>query len=142
MFIPLCNQVGDFLSTTKVTDLVRVSDLEPAYDTGMVTRIRKGTRRRLFLAEWRESKDVSVEKMADRLEITRQSVYRWEKEQWRLDPQKIAAYAAALDLEPEDMWRPPGPRSLDGMVANAPEDVRERAIEMLTILLRTGTDRR
>lgn len=134
------------MSSLTVTGLVRVPLARRAYDTGMVTRIRKGGKRRLFLTEWRDSKDVSAERLAERLDVTRQTIHRWEKEQWRLDPQKIAAYANALDLEPEDLWRLPSTRSLDGMIAAAPADIRdtirERAVEMLSILLKTGQDRR
>src|SRR5437870_5021128 len=77
------------------------------YVAAMVTRIHKSARRRLFLKEHREAKGVSAEQMAGRLGIERESVYRLEREAFtRLNPEKQAAYAAALDLEPESLWRP------------------------------------
>ena len=64
------------------------------YAAGMVTRIHRGARRRLFLREHRQAKKISAETMAGRLGIERESVYRLERETWRVNPEKQAAYAA------------------------------------------------
>ena len=80
--------------------MILVSSL---YVAGMVTR-----RRRLFLKEHRKAKGVSAAAMADRLGIERESIYRLEREAMtRLNGEKQAAYARALGIEPEDLWRPP-----------------------------------
>jgi DNA-binding XRE family transcriptional regulator len=105
----------------------------------MVTRIYQGRRRRLFLREHREAKEVSATTMAGRLGIERESVYRLERNPYTMDFHKQIAYAEALGIEPEDLWRPPGTPSLDGLVAEAPDELRRKAAEMITILLRTGT---
>jgi len=110
-----------------------------SYVTGMVTRIRKQARARLFLKEHREAKDVSADVMAGRLGIARESVYRLERE-WRTrcTPEKQAAYADALGLEFEDLWRPPATPampSLDGMVQDQPENVREMAVDIVKRLV-------
>lgn len=109
------------------------------YDAGMVTRIHKSVRRRLFLKEHREAKKVGPEVMAGRLNIDRVSVHRWEREPQRMTPGKQEAYAHALGLEPEDLWRPPGTPSVDSLLARAPDELRQKAAEMVAILLKTGT---
>lgn len=109
------------------------------YVTGMVTKIHKHGPRRLFLKEHREAKGLSAEAMAGRLGIERESLYRLEREPRRVNSEKQAAYAAALQIEPEALWRPPGTHSLDGMVADAPKEVQEMAIDIVSRLVkRTG----
>lgn len=39
--------------------------------------------------------------------VDRVTVTRWRKHQNRLNPEKIAALANALDITPEELWRPP-----------------------------------
>lgn len=104
----------------------------------MVTRIHKHGPRRFYLREHRKAKDVSAETMAGRLGIERESVYRLERHPLNIDFKKLAAYAAALQLEPEDLWRPPGTPSLDGMVADAPAEVREMAVDIVRRLVTGG----
>lgn len=101
----------------------------------MVTRIR-GTRPvKLFLAEHRKAKGVSPEAMAGRLGITRESVHRIERETHRLNPQKQADYAAALDIDPERLWHPPEEPSADAELKNTTLDVRRAAVEMVRIFI-------
>ena len=89
----------------------------------------------MFLREHREAKGVSGEAMAGRMGMARESLYRLERE-WatRCSPEKQAAYAAALQLEPEALWRPPATPdlpSLDGIIKDAPANVREMAIDIV-----------
>lgn len=107
----------------------------------MVTAIYKGRKRRLYLVEWRDELGVSAEKMAERLEVTRQTVHRWEREHHRLNPEKIAAYAHALQKEPEDMWRHPGRPSADGLLADLDDKKVQGAVEMLEVWLKTASGR-
>jgi transcriptional regulator with XRE-family HTH domain len=97
----------------------------------MVTRIHKMARRRLFLREHRKAKGVSAEAMAGRLGIERESLLRLERELHRVNSEKQAAYAHALDMEPEDLWRPPGNPSIDAMVHDAPENVRSMVVDIV-----------
>ncbi len=105
------------------------------YVTGMVTRIHSHGPRRLFLKEHREAKGLSAEAMAGRLGIERESLYRLEREPRRVNSEKQAAYAAALQIEPEALWRPPGAVSLDAMVHTAPEQVREMSADIVRRLV-------
>lgn len=105
------------------------------YVAGVVTKIHQRAKRRLFLKEHREAKSISAEAMAGRLGIERESVYRIEREQWRMDPEKQAAYADALGIEPERLWRHPEAISLDEIVKKAPEDVQAMAADIIRRLV-------
>lgn len=107
------------------------------YVAAMVTRIHKSVRRRLFLKEHREAKHVSAEAMAGRLGIERESVYRVEREAMtRVNAKKQAEYAYHLDIEPEELWRPPGgPPSLDAMIATASDDIKQMAADIVRRLV-------
>lgn len=80
----------------------------------------------------------SDQKLADALGVARETVTRYREQQHRLNPQKMAALADALDLEPEQLWRPPAPNrpSLDRMLKDAPDDVVQDAAAQAAILLR------
>lgn len=103
--------------------------------TGMVTRIHKTVRGKLFLKEHRKAKGLSGEQVAGRLGIDRQSVYRTEADSSRLNVTKQLQWADALGVEPEDLWRPPGRSSLDGMVRDAPPDIQAMAEDIVRRLV-------
>lgn len=119
----LCNQVGH-QSTGSI----------PVIVAGMVTRPKR-TKRRLFLKENREAQGVSASLMGEKLGIERESVYRLEREPWRVNSDKQAEYAHAIGLEPEDLWRPPGTPSLDSMIAQAPDDLKAMAADIVRRLV-------
>lgn len=105
----------------------------------MVTRIRKSARRRLFLKQHREARGLSAQQMADRLDLTRESLYRQEREPWRVNSDKQAEWAEALGIEPEALWSPPrgpeAPPSLDELVRDAPDDVKSMAVDIVRRLV-------
>jgi DNA-binding XRE family transcriptional regulator len=94
---------------------------------------------RLFLKEHREAKKVSASVMGKALGIERESVYRLEREQWRMDPDKQVAYALALGMEPQELWHPPATKpakpSLDSLVESAPQAVRDMAEDIVRRLV-------
>jgi transcriptional regulator with XRE-family HTH domain len=101
----------------------------------MVTRIRKGARAHLYITEWMDHFGVSDDQMAGRLETTRQTIWRWKKEPWRLDPGKIAALAEALDIDPRDFYRLPHSReSLDQITETLPDDLYEMLLNQARLL--------
>jgi len=59
----------------------------------------------LYIDEWFERRGVNDEKVANRIGVTRSAVFKWRKEQDRLSPEKMAQLAAALDIEPAELWR-------------------------------------
>ena len=77
------------------------------------------------------AKDLSFEDLGDRLDTSRTTVWRWAKEQWRLDPGKLEALAEAIGLDsPVDLYRPPGRQSIDGVLGNAPEEVYQATLDV------------
>lgn len=95
--------------------------------TGMTTPplLRRGARAHLYIDEWFAARGLNDEKVGNRIGRDRATVFRWRKEQHRLNPEKIAELASALDLEPSELWRPPasGP-SLDAMVIDSPPETQ------------------
>jgi transcriptional regulator with XRE-family HTH domain len=86
-----------------------------------------------------EHRSVSDEKLANRLNVARETVTRWRNQQHRLNPGKIAALAAALDLEPEDLFRPPTARpSLDSLVRDAPDELQNTVTDVVKRLVGRG----
>jgi len=93
--------------------------------------VTKRAKRKLFLKENREAQGVSASVMGEKLGIERESVYRLEREPWRVNSDKQAEYANALGLEPEDLWRAPGAISLDAIVKSKPDDFKAMAADIL-----------
>jgi hypothetical protein len=108
------------------------------YVSGMVTRIHRSVRPRLFLREHRQAKGISTVYMAGRMGMERESLLRLEREaQTRCTPDKQAQYAEALGIEPAALWRLPGEPSVDSLLADTPEDFRAMIID--TVRRRVGS---
>jgi transcriptional regulator with XRE-family HTH domain len=105
----------------------------------MVTEIRHGARPHLYIDEWMTERGVSLDKMAGRIGVARNTIWRWKTEQHRLNPEKIAALATALDLQPEDLWRPPGRQSIDAVLAESPDDLYATAFDIVTRLAKRAS---
>jgi transcriptional regulator with XRE-family HTH domain len=102
----------------------------------MATTIYGKRRGHLFVAEWMEHRELSDEKLANRLGVDRVTVTRWRNQQHRLNPDKIAAIAVALDLEPEALFRPPSGRpSLDALLRDAPAELQDTAADIVKRLV-------
>ena len=106
--------------------------------SSMVTRIHKNVRRRLYLKEHREAKGLSAEQMAGRLGITRESLYRQEREPWRVNSEKQAQWAEALGIEPGALWRLPEAISLDDLVRGQPDEFKAMAADIVRRLVNRG----
>lgn len=89
-----------------------------------------------------DAKGLSDERLGNRLGVARETIYRRRMEQHRLNPEKIAEIAAALDIEPAELWQvpppPDAPPSVDKMLRDAPEELRRKAVEMVEILKRSA----
>lgn len=97
----------------------------------MVTKIGGKRKQHLYITQWRESKGLSIEKVADRIGVARETVWRWENEQHRLNPAKIKALADAIDCNPEDFWRLPARPSLDAMVKDLDDDTYDLTADLV-----------
>jgi transcriptional regulator with XRE-family HTH domain len=105
----------------------------------VATRIRKSVRPYLYLDEWIEHRGLNNETIANRLGRDHSTIWRWRKEKRRLTPEKQAELASALDIAPEELWRPPQRISLDAILKDATDDVRARAADIVRVLIKTGT---
>ncbi len=105
----------------------------------MVTRIRAKARTYLYIDEWMKELGLNDEIVAERMGTSRVTVWRWRTQQNRLNPQKIAALAFALGREPEDLWRLPSRPSVDALLKGLPDDVAQKAVDVVSILVKTGT---
>lgn len=96
------------------------------------TKAWSGGRAHLYIEEWFDARGVNDEKIGNRIGRDRATVHRWRKEQHRLNPDKIAELAAALDLEPAELFQPPssGP-SLDAIVRDSDPADREMIVDVV-----------
>lgn len=103
----------------------------------MVTRRSRALSKRpryLFITEWMAERGVGDEALSRKLDVDRVTVTRYRNEQHRLNPEKIARIAQALDLEPQELWRSPDRPSLDAKLSTAPDEIVKKAADMLDIL--------
>jgi transcriptional regulator with XRE-family HTH domain len=105
----------------------------------MGTSIGRASAAHLYMAEWREYLRLTLDQVAGRVGVARNTIWRWENEQKRLDPYKTKAYADALGIEPEDLWHYPPQRSIDGMLRNASPEVRQTASDMIAVLTKRAS---
>jgi transcriptional regulator with XRE-family HTH domain len=101
----------------------------------MVTRIGSGRRAHLYIEEWIKFRGLSDETVGNRLGRARETIWRWRTEQHRLNPEKLAELASALDIEPQDFYRPPSRPSIDALVEDAPDDLRNTALDIVRRLV-------
>lgn len=102
------------------------------YATGMVTRIRPGTRPHLYIKEHLKARGLSVPRLAERLNLTRESTYRAMREQHRISTPEIKAWADAIGLERwQDLTRPPGQPSIDARIDEIPAELREAVFRLV-----------
>lgn len=89
-----------------------------------------------------EKAGVGFEELGGRFDppVSRTTVWRWVKEPHRLNPGKIAALAHALGLdEPDDLWRDPKRPSIDALLRDAPDDLYQTAVDIVTRLTRNAS---
>lgn len=96
---------------------------------------------KLYLAEWRESRHLTQQQLADRLETTDVTISRWETGKRRPDDDAKSAIAWVLGIEVVDLYRHPDRPSADALLRDQPGDVQDqgfRVIEALVAARRTG----
>lgn len=105
------------------------------YITGMVTRVGQRRRAHLYIKEWMEHRGLSDERAAGRLGVARETVWKWRTQPHRLTTEKMASLAAILDIEPQELYRPPARPSLDAMIQNESDDLQAKAAEIIRTLV-------
>lgn len=99
---------------------------------------RIGSRRpvRLYLAEWRESRHLTQQQLADRLETTDVTISRWETGKRRPDDDAKAAIAWVLGIEMVDLYRHPDRPSADALLRDQPQEVQDQALRVIAAMRR------
>lgn len=85
----------------------------------MAARIGPKKAKRIFLREWREHRDLTQERLGERLGVSDVTVHRWEKGLAKLNTDVMAAIAEALAIEPGDLYRHPDQPSADALLRGA-----------------------
>jgi len=95
---------------------------------------------KLYLAEWRESRNLTQQQLADRLETSDVTVSRWETGKRRPDDDAKSAIAWVLGIEVVDLYRHPDMPSADALLRSAPQDVQDQGFRVIEALV-AGTRR-
>ena len=106
--------------------------------SAMVTRIGPKRPRRLYLQAWRESRGLTQQQLAERVETGKDQISRWESGKRGMSAGVIAALEEALQLEPGDLFRDPAQPSVDELLRNASPEERQRVFSVVQALLKTG----
>jgi transcriptional regulator with XRE-family HTH domain len=116
-------------------------DFASEYNVSMVEKIGpKVPRQRPYLKEWRKFRTLTQEELAERLDTTKASISRYETGARDLPGGFLGAFAEAVQCTEADLYRlPQAESSLDDMLRNAPERIRQQAREIIQTLLKTGT---
>lgn len=108
----------------------------------MPTRIGPRRPTRLYLAEWRESRNLTQEALGGRIGpegVSDVTVSRWETGKRKPDADVLAAYAEALGppaIRPEDLFSHPDRPSADSLLRDQPAEIREQAIKLIYAIRR------
>lgn len=105
----------------------------------MATRIGQGRRAHLYIDEWFEERGLNDTKVGERLGLHRSTIFKWRGNPSRLDPEKMAALAEALDIEITQLYRPPAEISLDEIAKDFTSDMKQTAADIVMRLGKTGT---
>lgn len=99
---------------------------------------RIGPRRpfQLFIAEWREEKELTQQQLADRLGTSDVTVSRWETGKRKADNDAQQAIAEALGIEWQDLFRHPKRPSADALLRDQPPEIVEQALKLIQAIRR------
>jgi transcriptional regulator with XRE-family HTH domain len=90
---------------------------------------------KLYLAEWRESRHLTQQQLADRLDTSDVTVSRWETGKRRPDDDAKSAIAWVLGIEVVDLYRHPGQLSADALLRDAPADIQDQGLRVIEALV-------
>ena len=104
----------------------------------MIARIGPRRPRRQYLREWRNSRGLTQEQVAERLNTSKGQVSNWESGKRGMSAGVIEALEEALQLEPGDLFRNPAQPSADDLLRNATPEQRRQALSVIEALLKSG----
>ena len=90
----------------------------------------------LFISEWFKHLGVNDAQIAAKIGVNRETVFRWRKEQWRLNPEKIRQIANTLGIKPEQLWHPPTRESIDNLLDGTDEETRKMVTDVVRRMVR------
>lgn len=93
----------------------------------------------LYIREWIDAAGLSVEIVAKRMGVNRVTVHRYEKQQHRLNPGKVASLARAIGIEPGQFNYPPDRPSVDALLKGASADTYKTAFDVVKRITRLPT---
>lgn len=106
----------------------------------MVTKPRQTPplENRLYVPEFMEDRGMKDAQLAKLVGVERVTVTRWRNRKQHPERHMIPRIAAAFDIEPEELWRPPKPGrpSVDRMLKGAPDDVVQEVADHAAVVLR------
>lgn len=91
---------------------------------------------RAYIMQWREAKGLTQQQLGDRLGVDKGTISRWENAERIPNLNVLGAICEALDIQPWAIYRMPGTKSPEDMLAIASEPVRREAAEYIEFLLR------
>jgi len=86
---------------------------------------------RLYLAEWRETKGLTQQQLADRLDTSDVTISRWETGKRRPDDDAKASIAWVLGIDIVDLYRHPDRPTADALLRGQPDEVRDQGLRVL-----------
>jgi transcriptional regulator with XRE-family HTH domain len=89
---------------------------------------------RLYLAEWRESRQLTQQQLADRLETTDVTISRWETGKRRPDDRAKGDIAWVLGIEVVDLYRHPDRPSADALLRDQPQEIQDQAFRVIAAM--------
>ena len=102
----------------------------------MPARIYPRRPARLFLAEWRERKELTQEQLGRRLDpaVSDVTVSRWETGKRRPDLNVLAALAEAMNVPLQALFRHPDQPSADDLLRGQPPEIQSQALRLIKAL--------
>lgn len=97
--------------------------------------------RRIYLAEWRESKSLSQKQLADRLGCDVMTISRWELHKVAVSTDALAALAEALGgdfMEPEDLYHHPDTPTPNQLLRDQTPAIQEQAMSIIRAIRKTS----
>ncbi len=122
---PFCYQHGKRLTGEVATILA-----------GMATKKHDKPPWTIQITAWFKHLKLRDAEIAAKLGVNRETVWRWRKEPWRLDPIKLQRLAAAMGKKPQELWYPPGRESIDAMLDDADEEDQKTAADIVRRLVK------
>lgn len=133
-FMATCCHLGNIQSSKKFPPRPTTQRDDFANVSYMVARIGPKKPVRLYIAEWRQFRDLTQEALANRVGTTKGTVSRWEKGSRDILVGALAAIAEALQCDPQDLYRDPNKPSVDELLRDMNAGTRESALKIIRAL--------